>query len=124
MNILSNQEYCIKEKVICIWEYIQNECNTRNKVDILHELMNSGNTSTAVNSILYNRRPINVLFYEVGHSLSSKEIAENFCIPLTDDNFKLIIKELLINKLLLDEETANFDINAYNSILRQVLNSF
>lgn len=52
-DILSKEEYSIKEKALYIWEYIQKENTIRNKVNILHELMNSENTLITANSILY-----------------------------------------------------------------------
>lgn len=124
MDLLSKHEYSVKEKMLFAWEHIQKETAAKSKIDVLQGLMGTEKVSRSANGILHVRTPINVLIHEVGQNLSPEETNENLCVPLTDDNFKLIIKELLFYKVLKEEETANFDIAAYNSILQQVLNSF
>lgn len=122
MDILSKSGCSITERMTLSWEYIQNEQKKKGRVAILRELLD--NSSVSDSGIMYLRNPINILLYEDERDLTLKEMAENLCIPLTEENFKLIIKELLFCRLLIENETANFEPAAYNDVLLQVLSAF
>ena len=123
-NVLSKADYSIPDKLIIIWEYLQQELKSKSKIDVLKDLVGVDYLLANETSALYLRNPINVLIHEDNRIPSADDVAQNLCIPLTDGNFKLIVKEHLFYMLLKQEDEANFDPVAYKDLLQEVLNAF
>ncbi len=124
--IKSDSTYDISNIAYSVWQFIQNELKSKSKLAIVNEILDKDILIKTDEYIIIRNNPFNVLIHSENIELTVDLTNSEDCIQLslTDNNFKLIIKESILNNLVRHIERANFDPKVYQDVLECVLTAF
>ena len=112
----------ISDIVISVWLYIQEELKSRSKMSGLKELFFNKVLDDGDDYIIVQWEFFRVLIYE--EESNDKSHDKCFCLPLTDSNFKMVLKRMILFKIAESYEDISFNPEAFGKVREIVLESF
>lgn len=124
--IKSDTTYDISNIAYSVWQFIQNELKSKSKLAIVNEILDKDVLIKTDEYVIIRKMPFNVLIHNDNTEQTIDLTNSKNCIQLslTDNNFKLIIKESILYNLVKHIERANFDPKVYQDVLERVLTAF
>lgn len=107
-----------------IWSYIQNQLETRSKLDIVNELICDRIIQKDEEYCVISYQPFEILICEENHKNDLDGFDNCFHIVLSDNNLKLIVKKVIMQRALTVIEAANFEPSIYQTLYEIIMKSF
>lgn len=121
--ILNTEEDNVSLIARTAWENIKQELLEKEKMIVLKEILGGKIIYNHDKYFVIKHEPFNLLFYNDNH-IEPVYNGIAFKILLSENNFKLLLKQEIIDCILYKFETARDNISFYQSIVQDVINAF